>query len=276
MKQTIKVPLSYQGGKQKTAKQIVDILWVNQDTLYMDVCCGSGAISTELVNRGAKNVRMYDAGAFGAYWEMVSNGVFLVDEMEYLVSKVPTDKRLIKGFLNELSKIQYTYISEVIYEYLLLQAGSFGGKQIFDKGTSFGNTSFRDYWLPTETSSRRSPVNPMMPMPSTLLENIKSSVCGMRGTKGFHMLAEDIDFVNVSKGFDSVVTYIDPPYTGTTGYNNIIDLSTVVQRAKDVGECYVSEYTELSSEKYLISKTSKGGISGKRTGGDICDYLFKM
>ena len=58
------VPCTYQGGKQRIASQIVDELTKNstEQTRFFDLCCGSGAISVELINRGIlpSNVVMLD------------------------------------------------------------------------------------------------------------------------------------------------------------------------------------------------------------------------
>ena len=62
------VPCSYQGGKQRLAKKIVDIIFeqneINEDTKFYDLCCGSGAITLELINRGIhpSNITMVDRG----------------------------------------------------------------------------------------------------------------------------------------------------------------------------------------------------------------------
>lgn len=60
------IPCAYQGGKQRIAKDIVDIFFkengINEETKFYDLCCGSGAISIELVNRGVNpsNIIMVD------------------------------------------------------------------------------------------------------------------------------------------------------------------------------------------------------------------------
>ena len=49
----MRVPCAYQGGKQRVAVQIVDILLEaapGPDSRFYDLCCGSGAVSIELVN----------------------------------------------------------------------------------------------------------------------------------------------------------------------------------------------------------------------------------
>ena len=82
MKNILTSPCSYQGGKQRLAKQIVDIIFeqnvINKETKFYDLCCGSGAITLELINRGIlpSNITMVDKGVFGAFWSSVSNNKF--------------------------------------------------------------------------------------------------------------------------------------------------------------------------------------------------------
>lgn len=268
---------AYQGGKTKIADKIVSEILKNHgnDITFVDICCGGGSVSIEIINRGLhpENVNMFDAGAIGAFWQQVSEGSFDLDYFEYLINKIPKDLDQVKPFMEEVSKIKYDYVGEVISEYLLLQASSFGGKQIFDNGYSFSNTSFRSYWKPTATSSRKSPVNPMMPMPNTLLERVKNIVSEMQAIKAVHTFAEYIDFSKIKSEGKDLVVYIDPPYKGTTGYKNTINLEEVIGNAKRAGATiYVSEYYNLSENYSILSDTTKGGISGGRK-GSMVEYL---
>jgi len=73
--QKLEIPCSYQGGKQRLAKQIVDIIFnennIDNDTKFYDLCCGSGAISIELMNRGIKpdKINMVDLSPWGVCME---------------------------------------------------------------------------------------------------------------------------------------------------------------------------------------------------------------
>ena len=276
MNSILKPMFAYQGGKTKLASKIYNEVTsrVGKDITFVDVCCGGGSLSIEFINNGLhpENIYMFDSGAIGAFWQQVSEGTFDLEYFEYLIHKIPNDLELVKGFMEDLSKVEYNYVGEVISEYLLLQASSFGGKQIYDLGDKFSNTSFRSYWKPTETSSRRSPVNPMMPMPNTLLSRVKQVVSEMQPIKATHTYAENIDFSKIKTDKDLVV-YIDPPYKGTTGYKDTIDLSLVIDRAKRVGaKVFVSEYYNLSGNFTILSETTKGGISGDRK-GSMVEYL---
>ena len=276
MSNILKPIFAYQGGKTKLANNIYNEITskVGKDITFVDVCCGGGSVSIEFINNGLhpENIHMFDSGAIGAFWQQISEGTFDLEYFEYLIRKIPNDLENVKGFMEDLSKIEYTYVGEVVSEYLLLQASSFGGKQIYDLGTKFSNTSFRNYWKPTETSSRRSPVNPMMPMPSTLLSRVKQLVSEMQPIKSAHTYAEYIDFSKIKKD-KPLVVYIDPPYKGTTGYKDNIDLQLVIDNAKSVGAIVsVSEYYNLSENFIVLSETTKGGISGNRK-GKMVEYL---
>ena len=277
----IKPMFAYQGGKSKVAKKIVDVVKKNhgEDFTFVDVCCGGGSVSIEMVNEGLhpENIYMFDAGAIGAFWQQVSEGAIDIEYLEYLIDKIPKNPRDIQAHLKEMSEIKYEYVGEVVHEYLLLQAGAFGGKQIFDEGGKFSNTSFRAYWEPTETSSRRSPVNPMMPMPDTLLRRVKEIVETMAPIKAAHTYAENVDFNRiVSDSSKEVVVYIDPPYKGTTGYKDTVNLELVINKAKSAGcAVYVSEYYAMSDNYVVLSETNKGGISGKRA-GIMVEYMSKV
>ena len=276
MNNVLKPMFAYQGGKTKLADKIYNEITsrCGKDVTFVDVCCGGGSVSVEFINNGLhpENIYMFDSGAIGAFWQQVSEGTFDLDYFEYIIHKIPSDLENIKGFMEDLSKIEYGYVGDVVSEYLLLQASAFGGKQIYDLGCKFSNTSFRSYWKPTETSSRRSPVNPMMPMPNTLLSRVKQLVSEMQPIKAVHTYAENIDFSKIKTDKDLVV-YIDPPYKGTTGYKDTIDLSLVIDRAKCVGaKVFVSEYYNLSDNFTILSETTKGGISGDRK-GSMVEYL---
>jgi len=276
MSSILKPMFAYQGGKTKLSSKIYNEVTsrVGKDVTFVDVCCGGGSVSIEFINNGLhpENIHMFDAGAIGAFWQQVSEGTFDLEYFEYLIHKIPSDLENIKGFMEDLSKIEYGYVGDVVSEYLLLQASAFGGKQIYDLGCKFSNTSFRSYWKPTETSSRRSHVNPMMPMPSTLLDRVKKVVNEMQPIKATHTYAENIDFSKI-KTDKELVIYIDPPYKGTTGYKDNIDLSLVINNAKCVGaKVFVSEYYNLSDNFAILSETTKGGISGDRK-GNMVEYL---
>lgn len=249
-------PTAYQGGKQRLAETILDLIKPRLDSQFYDLCCGSGAISLELVSQGhdPAKITMLDKGPWGIFWQTIGDGSFNVEKFEQVCSDLPQDRSKIKQYIENLSK-QPAHI-DTPYVFLLLQAASFGSKAIWIENNRWMNCSFRSYWLPTETSNRRSPVNPMMPMPDTLLERVKVISEKMKGVKG---ICGDIEEFAPGDG----VIYIDPPYYDTTFYGHNFD---VVEYAKKFpGRCFVSEGRKLTDAALLVSAgRAKGGISGER------------
>lgn len=259
-------PCSYQGGKQRLAKQIVDIIFeqneINEYTKFYDLCCGSGAITLELINRGIhpSNITMVDKGVYGAFWNSVANNEFDLEIFKSEIDKLPELKDIQK-YLQELSN-QDVDNDKLVYHYLLLQSGSFGSKQIWIENNRWNNNSFRSYWLPTETSSRRSPVNPMMPMPKTLYDRVKDIVEYLGGS----INAINSDISKIEWHFDeNSIVYIDPPYKNTAGYGNDFDYEEFIINNWAYVNIYVSEGYKMDSveDAILLSKgRTKGNIRG--------------
>lgn len=267
MRSPLRVPCAYQGGKQRIASQIADILIKaspSQDSRFYDLCCGSGAISIELVNRGVKpsQIVMLDHSTWGTFWSKIGSGNFNLARFRELISSIPDDKQMVKSFMTELSTTEFPDESAEVYP--LLQASSFGGKQIWHDGTSWRNAFFRDYWVPTATSIRRSPANPMQPSPKELQRRVTALADRMRGAT---CLKTDIaDVLTMSLPSDAVV-YIDPPYGGTTGYGFSFDIENFASlfRERFDNPLFVSEQRPLSTvSKQLNFGGANGGITGTR------------
>ena len=259
-------PCSYQGGKQRLAKKIVDIIFeqneINEDTKFYDLCCGSGAITLELINRGIhpSNITMVDSGVYGTFWNSVANDEFDMNIFKQEIDKLPSVDK-IQSYLQRLSSLSVNK-DLLEYHYLLLQSGSFGSKQIWVENDKWKNNSFRSYWTPTETSNRRSPVNPMMPMPNTLFDRVKNIVDYMAGS----INAINLDISKIEWHFDkNSIVYIDPPYKNTTGYGFNFDYEEFIINNQAYVNIYVSEGYKMDNveDAILLSKgRAKGSISG--------------
>ena len=270
----LEIPCSYQGGKQRLAKQIVDIFYkennINDDTKFFDLCCGSGAISLELINRGfnPNNITMIDNGCFGQFWQDIANGEFDLDIFKREIENLPNLEN-IQSFLKKLSDLPVDE-DKMVYHYLLLQAGAFGSKQIWIENNKWKNNTFRSYWLPTETSNRRSPVNPMMPMPNTLYNRVEAIVEQLSGSiiasrESVFDAVYRIDEER-NKGNKNIIIYIDPPYANTTGYKETFDIYSLEGQIWSTSPIYISEGYKMqgASESYLLSVgRTKGNISGE-------------
>lgn len=273
MKQKLIPPVSYQGGKQRLSEKIVNIMLdnnnIDRDTKFYDLCSGSGAISLELVNRGIDpvNITMVDKGDYGTFWKLVSEGTFDYDLFTHLARQIQTDKSKIKGFFEQESNkpVDENYA----YKYLFLQAGAFGGKQIWTSGNKWMNASFRDYWQPTESSSRRNPVNPMQPMTETIIKRVDNIL--ERDLK-FNVINDDIykTLSLFSKYDNNAIIYIDPPYKNTSGYKDFFDWEDFLGELFNTvsSPIYVSECAKYSDDAILLNiNNKKGGINGNKKKG---------
>lgn len=266
----LEIPCSYQGGKQRLAKEIVNIILrentIDENTVFYDICCGSGAITIELINRGIKpeQIVMCDKSSWGTFWKAIGDGTFDITIFNKYSKVVPREYAKIQNYVTKLAKEDASIDEE--YKYLIIQATSFGGKQIWREGREWKNASFRSYWQPTENSNRRSPVTPMHPNIDKIEERVDLL---LRKCKGLKCIAKDAENVLDILRVENCIVYIDPPYTETTKYGFTLDYMNYINEIKKITECpiYVSEKEQLegaqSSHKLNFS-SAKGGISGNR------------
>lgn len=263
----MRVPCAFQGGKQRVAAQIADFLLEaapGPDSLFYDLCCGSAAVSIELVNRGIESSRimMLDISSWGSFWSAIGSGTFNMDAFDQFLSELPSDKRDFKAHMSALAALPVGDHEAELYP--LLQACSFGGKQIWRNGEHWVNACFRDYWEPTATSIRRSPANPMQPSPTELRRRVGTLVNGMKGVTCLKM--DIMTFLNDPFPSNAVV-YVDPPYQSTTGYGFGFNLSSFTNRFREINQAplFVSEGVPLSNNAIMLTfGGANGGISGVR------------
>ena len=269
MSSLMRVPCSYQGGKQRVAAQIVDILLEaasESNSIFYDLCCGSGAISIELVNRGVDPSRicMLDISSWGSFWSAIGSGTFNMDVFDQFLLELPSDKREYKSHMSSLSASPSVDHEAELYP--VLQACSFGGKQIWRNGKRWANACFRDYWEPTENSVRRSPANPMQPSPDELRRRISLLVSGMKGVTCFNL--DIMTILNDQLPRNSIV-YVDPPYQSTTGYAFDFNIASFIKIFREVNQSplFISEGIPLNDDALMLTfGGAKGGISGSKKG----------
>ena len=265
-------PCTYQGGKQRVAGEIWTSIAARQpikeDVVIYDLCCGSGAVTIEGLNRGIKpeQIVMCDKSSWGAFWKSVGDGTFDIIKFKEYSQKVPRDKSKVQGYMKELSRTNAD--EDEVYKYILLQASSFGGKQIWKEGNVWKNTSFRNYWQPTETSNRKSPVNPMQPGIEEIEKRVERLVEKCKGLTCYNVdIWNMLDMIR-DDVCDKII-YIDPPYAATTGYGFTFDYKEFIKELKKVTDVviYVSEKEKLTEGAIQLAFSGKkGGISGVRKG----------
>lgn len=268
----MKAPVTYQGGKTRIAKNIVEVILndINtEDFDFYDLCCGSGAITLEFYNRLGEfgYATMLDWSPWGDFWKSIGEGWFSLELFKNEVDQIPRDRFKIKEYLKNLSEQKPLESTNYhIYRFLLLQAGAFGGQSVWIEDGEWKNCSFRSYWQPTATSNRRSPVNPMMPMPEEIYNRVEEISANLSFlVTGLRKPIEN--FNDIKK--DSVV-YIDPPYENCSGYGKDFDVLNQVNRIKkfDPKRIFLSYGKQVSEKAILISeRRAKGNIHGNNSAG---------
>lgn len=262
----LRVPCCYQGGKQRIASLVVERILSEADSEanFYDLCCGSGAISIELLNQGVspERITMLDSSSWGAFWKKIGSGAFDFLFFDELITRIPTDKKNIQPFMQELSLEPIDNHEAEIY--IVLQANSFGGKQIWLENGKWKNAFFRSFWQPTPTSIRRSVANPMQPSPVELQKRVIDLSIAM---KGVNVIKDDISSILDTKLYSKDVVYVDPPYKGSTGYGFGFDLRRFIDDFYSINDnfLFVSEGRKISEDAVLLPLNgANGGISGRR------------
>lgn len=257
----IRPPVTFQGGKQRLAPAIIDIIRPSPDEPFADLCCGSGAVTIEAVSRGqpTATVTMVDNGPWGQVWEEVGAGRFSLDALARVATAVPAKVSQQAGFLAELFKQSATI--DTTATFLILQAGSWGGAAVVRRpdDTWYGHP--RGMWVSKIDPRKRT--GTMMPATSEIQRRM-------------HVLCDLLLGVQVHRGCFtntanlSGTVYIDPPYTGVRSYDNrktrTFDFAGVAARMPNA-KVWVSEARALSTTAHLLSDAAgrkMGGVSGKR------------
>lgn len=203
---------------------------------------------------------MVDRSPWGLFWKSIGDSTFSSEVFKFYIDDIPKDISKIEKYIKDLSNVPvYSTQLDIPYIFILLQASAFGSKSIWIKDDKWQNCSFRSYWLPTKTSSRRSPVNPMMPMPDTLYNRCELLATEMEGVNGYY---DDCNNVKIKP---NSIIYIDPPYDKTTKYGYYFDYMNFINTYKKTNIIFLSEGKQLSDIAFnLTDRRNKGGISGNR------------
>jgi hypothetical protein len=224
---------------------------------------------------------MVDISPWGKFYKMIGDGTFDLQKFKEFTDSIPKDITQIKQYA--LSIINKPVDDDMmVYHFLFLQACAFGSTATWvDNGKWCKAGGLRDYWLPTETSNRKSPVNPMMPMPNTLYErvvniyNILNNKINGYCMDVFHfcyVLDEEWD-VNKNK---NLIVYIDPPYMNTQQYGFSFNIYELESQIWNNAPIYISEGIKMERAKvsHLLSEgRTKGNINGNAKKKPVEEYL---
>ena len=254
----IRPPVTFQGGKQRLAPAIIDIIKPSPDEPFSDLCCGSGAVTIEAVSRGhePRLVTMVDNSLWGDLWERVSTGRFDLESLRCRVRDFPSNLDLHADHLRAIHSESIGDDPSIVF--LLLQAGNWGGAAVSIKDGRWSKWQPCKRWFspPGEPKKTR---NSMMPHPCRILERMVILCDIMLGVRVYRG-----DFRDIRSASGCV--YIDPPYAGTSDYGQSeeYDFAAFVQ-ASPAARVWVSEAKPLSSRAVLMSGVRKqGGMSGRR------------
>lgn len=213
-----------------------------------------------MFNRGVNPLKiiMVDESPWGLFWKGIGDSSFSSEVFKYYIDDIPKDITKIKEYAKLILKQPANdgLFDNMVYKFLILQSCAFGSTATWVENNQWKKAGgLRDYWLPTETSKRRSPVNPMMPMPNSLLERVENISFEMEGIKGYY------DDVNNIKIKEKAIIYIDPPYDETCKYGYNIDYMNYINKINN--KIYLSEGKQLTDKAICLSKgRNKGGING--------------
>lgn len=241
-------PVSYQGSKRRYAKDI--IRYIQPNNKFADFCCGTGTVSMAALNYlNPKDITMVDFGPWGNFWELVGSGEFSLNKFKKFLKEMPQEQFL-QDYLEELASTKPKE-GDIPYIFLLLQAGSFGGKAIWVENGEWKHQGFR-------REMRRTGIRTFFPRKRELYKRVARICNQMYGVTGLHKDVREIEV-------ESSVVYIDPPYKEGSGYKGSFDISLLVKSLveKD-NKVFVSEETPLSNNYIILDTGSRrSNISGK-------------
>lgn len=236
---------------------------LDPETPFVELCAGSGAVSLELISRGhdPSKITMVDAGPWGDVWRLIGAGEFDMHTFWSVARAVPDDPldgRLTSA-LNDLSSSINPDSTESPYCFLLLQAGSFGGKAI---GVRDG--AWRTHgWRPPGSTTHP----PMVPRPSVLAQRIGKILERCAGLTGARADVRDWPPKDA-------VAYIDPPYVSKTGYGkaDALDLCQLAQLWAP-SAFFVSEAYPLNPTARSVCFRERTGICSSASAVTAFEYL---
>lgn len=251
-------PVSYQGSKRRQAPEIVRHMALDPEQEFYDLCCGSGAVSLELISRGHNpaKITMVDAGPWGDVWRLVGAGEFNLQKLVAFASKVPRGcTHDVADFLVHLRDTVPPDSPDAPYAFLLLQAGAFGGKPV---GVRDGRWRISSFVRPARVE------RPMMiPEPGAICFRMEKIVGRCRELHGIRGMAEGI------LPQPGAVVYIDPPYEGTEKYAYTVDLSRVVSCGAPVFASHARPLSQAFRAVASRVSTSASAVAAR----DSSEYL---
>lgn len=239
-------PCGYAGGKRKWAADIAKILTSTKPDIIWDLFSGSGAITLELLSLGyaPTQLRMVEAGPWGAFYQAASRGELDLDRIRsLLLDQMPKDAREVKRWVED----EIATLAPTPENFLIIQAAAYGAVPVWwdgvrwrrgDVGANRGYSA-RSYWSPGPSSKEKNSRGTIF-RPDKIVDTCEAIVRCTRGLKVYHDRIENIDLTKTEGS--SVVYYADPPYEGSTGYGHAPEQGVLEALPRPL---YVSEASAL-------------------------------
>lgn len=223
----------YVGSKDPHADRILDFINVKPGQTFCDLCCGSGAISRRLVNRGFNpfDIIMIDGGPWGLFWHKIGLSEFSLGRFsdlcdEFVKDPVAWSRQTLREPLDD----------DTVYRFILLQSMAWKGIPVkFTKRNTFSTLTLRP-----------SPA----PKVETLFGRVVEVVATMVGVDG---RMSDVRKFTPDK---NCVLFYDPPY-GVDHYQATMKDTDITHE-----EYYITYSHPLSTDSVLLTRPFRS--AGKR------------
>lgn len=228
--------IPYQGSKERFADTILDYIKPDRSKKFYDMCCGTGAISLKLIDRGfdPSNIVMVDAGPWGLFWQRVGEGSFSISRFAELCEEFSRTNAVDWAKAARETPLDD---EDSVYRFLLLQSMSWNGTPVrFNRRNTFSTSGLRD-----------------KPSPGVdvLFGRVVVAVSKMLGVDG---RLEDARAVKTEPG---ATVYYDPPYGGHNPYSFDLPVRAITQN-----EYYISYGVDLARDALQIDRNRTANVKG--------------
>lgn len=253
----------YKGSKRKFATAIAQRITSDNPTYVFDLCCGSGSVTLALIELGfpPERLTVVEAGLWGAYWQAISCGSFDLGRLrKLLIDDLPADPRDVAKWVEQdvggLPPSPETFI--------VLQAAAYGAIPTWWDGEKWRHDEpranrvyhARPFWQPGPTSKEKKPRGTIF-NPKQIVLIVAEH---MKRCAGLRVIYGDIITADLSSP-PKTVYYMDPPYSGVTGYGHSFDVMEFIQRGPR--PLIVSEGIQLpgAAEVVEVGSRRRGNVT---------------
>ncbi len=256
-------PCCYMGGKRRFSSKIVGWLLANDPDVVYDLCCGSGAILTALRSRGlaASQIMAVDSGPWGSFGKAIGEGAFDLDRLSRLLREEwPTTISLSDSWL----KTEVAARFEEPEAFLVLQANAWGGLPVSSRDGQVlcGGRPYTSCNRRTEFEwSRRARLFGLARACAERLEGLRACRTNVADVGTWLVEAE------------RPTCYMDPPYLGTTGYSDELDVEAILDELPR--PLFISEQRRIpgAGKVVVLGRRQAGSISGANASPSVGELL---